>query len=75
MTELEKRLAQKNGNLREEYESLVNRKIRSRYSLSRELSLHRQKESKAEEFAAFEAFVELCKNEARREIYGEGDNV
>ncbi len=71
MTAREKRLAQKNNTLREEYEALVNRKIRRRYSLSHELSLHRQRESKAEEFAAFEAYVELSKKEAHNEIYGE----
>ena len=71
MKEFEKMLAQKNGNLREEYEALVNRKIRGRYSLSRELSLHRQREEKKDEFAAFEAYVALCKQEARKEIYGE----
>lgn len=73
MTELTRLLASKNGNLREEYEALVNRKIRRRYTLSRELSLHRQRESKAEEFAAFEEYVSLCKSEAYKEIYGEGE--
>ncbi len=71
MTDREKRLAAQNETLREEYESLVNRKIRRRYTLSHELSLHRQRETKAEEFAAFEAYVSLCKDEARQEIYGE----
>ncbi len=67
----EKRIAEKNGNVREEYEALVNRKIRRRYSLSRELSLQRQRESKPEEFALFEEYVALCKAEAKSEIYGE----
>ena len=71
MNEREKRLAEKNGSLRAEYESLVNRKIRRRYSLSRELALQRQREEKAEEFAVFEEYVALCKTEARREVYGE----
>ena len=75
MTNLEKRLAQKNGTLRKEYEALVNRKIRARYSLSHELSLYRQRESKTEEFAAFDAYAALCKQEARREIYGEEGEV
>jgi hypothetical protein len=66
-----RRLAAKNGTLREEYEALVNRKIRLRYSLSKELSLHRQRESKKEEYEAFEAFIALCKEEAKKEIYGE----
>lgn len=71
MTQREKILATKNGTLREEYEALVNRKIRRRYTLSQELSLHRQRESKADEFAAMNDYIELCIEEARREVYDE----
>lgn len=69
MTEIEKRLAVKNGTLREEYEALVCRKIRRRYTLAEELSLHRQRESKADEFAEMNDYINLCIKEARNEIY------
>ena len=75
MTKREHLLAMKNNTLREEYEHLVNRKIRRRYSLSEELSLHRKREREPEAFADFEAYVALCKTEAKSEIYREEVNA
>ena len=69
MTENQRKLAVKNGTLRKEYEALVNKKIRRRYTLSEELSLHRQKESKPEEFAEMNDYINLCIKEAKDEIY------
>ena len=71
MTEREYALAEKNGTLREEYEALVNRKIRRRYTLSQELAVHRKRDRETEEFAAMESYIELCKEEARKEVFRE----
>lgn len=70
MTERQKKLARANGVLHEEYERVISKKIRRRYSLSKELSLHRQKETKAEEFSEMCAYIEACIAEAKSEVYG-----
>lgn len=72
MTKTERILSKLNGTLEEEYGAAVNRKIRARYSLSAELAILRQKEKDPEAFAAYDNFAELCKEEARVEILGEG---
>ena len=56
------------GTLRIHYAALVNEKIRARYDLSEELAILRQRDTKPNEFEAYNAFVEQCKTEARREI-------
>lgn len=71
MTNTQRTLTEKNGRLREEYEALVNRKIRHRYTLSEELALHRKRDVDPEAFAAMNEYIEACKKEARTEIYGE----
>ena len=53
-----------------EYENAVNAKIREKYTLSQELSILRQKDEKAEEYAEYYAYCEQCKTTARAEIYG-----
>lgn len=68
-----KRLAHKNeaveqGSLHAMYAALVNEKIRARYSISEELAILRQRDTKPDEFAAYNSFVEQCKTEARVEI-------
>lgn len=68
-----KRLAHKNeeveqGALRKMYAALVNEKIRARYDISEELSILRKRDTKPEEFAEYNSFVERCKAEARAEI-------
>lgn len=70
MNAIEKRIAIANGTLRDEYEALVNRKIRLRYTLSQELSIHRKKDSLPEEFAEMDAYIEQCIAEAKAEVYG-----
>lgn len=70
MTEKEKKLSRANGVLKEEYEKLISLKIRKRYSVSDELSLHRQKDTKGEEFKEMCAYIEACITEAKREVYG-----
>ncbi len=70
MTEKEKKLSRANGVLKEEYERLVTLKIRRKYSVSDELSLHRQKDTKSAEFKEMCAYIEACIAEAKREVYG-----
>lgn len=51
-----------------EYPQLVENKIRTKYSVSAELAILRQRNSKPEEFAEYNAFCELCKSEAKSEL-------
>ena len=51
-----------------EYPQLVENKIRTKYSISAELAILRQRNSKPEEFAEYNAFCELCKSEAKNEL-------
>ena len=48
-----------------DYPQLVENKIRTKYSVSAELAILRQRNSKPEEFAEYNAFCELCKSEAK----------
>lgn len=52
----------------DEYETKVNELIRRRYSVSQELAILRQREAKPEEFAAYNAYAEACKAEAREQL-------
>ena len=70
MTKKEKKLSRANGTLKEEYEKVISEKIRKRYSISDELSLHRQKETKNEEYKEMCAYIEACIVEAKKEVYG-----
>ena len=51
-----------------EYPQLVENKIRKKYSMSAELAILRQRDTKPEEFAEYNAFCELCKSEAKKEL-------
>ena len=51
-----------------EYPQLVENKIRTKYSVSAELAILRQRDTKPEEFAEYNAFCELCKIEAKTEL-------
>ena len=51
-----------------EYPKLVEKKIRTKYSVSAELAILRQRNSKPEEFAEYNAFCELCKSEAKNAL-------
>ena len=70
-------LAEKNGTLAKVYGDLVNDLIRSRYTISEELALLRQKDEKPEEYAAYYAFVEECKQavKAEKEAINENTDV
>lgn len=52
----------------DEYSNLVDQKIRKEYSLSKELSIYRKRDTEPEAFKAFYDFVEECKREAKEEM-------
>ena len=43
------------------YESKVTKKIRAKYSVNQELAILRQRDTKPDEFAAYNAYAEQCK--------------
>ena len=47
------------------YETTIIRKIRKRYTLNQELAILRQRDTKPEEFAEYNAYVEQCKAEVK----------
>lgn len=51
-----------------EYPRLVESKIRQRYTVSDELAILRQRDSKPEEYAEYNAFCEACKAEVKTEL-------
>lgn len=51
--------------IREKYESEVNERIREKYTLSQELAILRQRDTKPEEYAAYNAYCEQCKAQAK----------
>ena len=50
------------------YEHLVVSKIREKYTIDQELAILRQRDTKPEEFAEYNTYVEQCKANAKREI-------
>lgn len=50
------------------YEKAVDALVRQKYSVSAELAILRQRDSKVEEFKAYYDFVEACKVEAKKFI-------
>lgn len=48
------------------YEQLVEQFIREKYSLNAELAILRQRDSKPEEFAEYNAYAEQCKAKAKK---------
>jgi hypothetical protein len=55
------------------YGAEIERRIRKRYSLSAELAILRQRDTKPEEFAAYNAFAEECKAEVKK-MFQQGGN-
>lgn len=47
------------------YEELVDSKIRARYTISQEFAILRQRDTKPDEFAEYNAYCEQCKAEAK----------
>ena len=52
------------------YESLVEKYIREQYTLSQELAILRQRDSKVDEFNTYNNYAENCKAKAKAEVYG-----
>lgn len=52
------------------YENLVESKIRARYTLSQELAILRQRDTKQDEYQEYFNYCEACKAEAKAEIGG-----
>lgn len=50
------------------YEMLVERYIRQRYSLNAELAILRQRNTKPDEFLAYHAYAEECKERAKAKL-------
>lgn len=70
MNALELKLAKKNKEVKPSsweklYENMIIRKIRSKYTVNQELAILRQRDSKPEEFADYNTFVEQCKLEVK----------
>ena len=55
----------------QQYKWRVSELIRQEYSIDDELALHRQRDTKVQEFAAYNTYCESCKQQAYQEIYGE----
>lgn len=55
----------------EQYKNRIIELVREEYSVDDELAILRQRDSKVDEFNAYNSFVEECKVTARREIYGD----
>ena len=51
--------------LQEQYENTVNAAIRKKYTLSQELAILRQRDTKPEEYAEYNAYCETCKAQAK----------
>ena len=60
-------LGKKCGQLEKLKEKAINDRIREKYSLSNELAILRQRDTKPEEFAAYNEFVEQVKAEVKAE--------
>lgn len=55
------------------YKAAVERLIRERYTVADELGILRQRDTKPQEFAEYNAFAEACKAQARAEIAADGN--
>ena len=51
------------------YPNLVSRLIRERYSIDDEMAILRQRDTKPDEYEAYNAFCEECKARAKMDIY------
>lgn len=54
--------------IEQQYKDLVISKIRLQYSTDDELAIQRQRATKPEEFATYNAYCEQCKADARKEL-------
>lgn len=68
MTKIEIKLANANGVLDKLMETEINKRIRQKYTISNELAILRQRDTKPEEFAEYNSFVEGVKAEVKAEV-------
>lgn len=68
MDNIEKRLSRLNGTIESDYVKEVERLIRMRYSVSAEIAILRQRDTKPDEFEEYNAYVEQCKASAKAEL-------
>lgn len=66
------KLARLNGTAQRLYPTLVTELLRRAYPLDAELAILRQRDEKPEQFAAYNAYAEQCKREARQTLGMEG---
>ena len=64
-TKTQIQLAKLNGTYDDMYGEEVNQLIRRKYSISKELSIMRQRDEKPEEFQEYFEYAEQCKTEAK----------
>ena len=62
------KLAKKNGAVAAVYKREIIKRIRQKYSVDDELSIHRQRYDKPTEFEDYNAFVEKCKAEVKAQF-------
>lgn len=72
MNNIEKKLAEKNGTMDAFYSAEIVKRVREKYSVNDELAILRQRDEKPEEFAEYNAFVEQCKEEAKKAVNNNG---
>ena len=58
-----------------QYEGLIVSKIRQKYSVNQELAILRQRDTKPEEFAEYNAYVEQCKAQAKSEVLNDNNTI
>lgn len=51
-----------------EYKTTIDKLIRQRYSINDEIAILRQRDSKPEEYAEYNAYCEQCKTQAKSEL-------
>lgn len=57
------------------YEDLIVSKIRQKYSVNQELAILRQKDTKPDEFAEYNEYVEQCKAEVKSEVLNDNNTI
>lgn len=67
-TKLQIEIAKKTNKLNDLYAQRVSELIRTKYSVDAELSIHRQRDTKPEEFTEYNEFAESCKSQAKKEL-------
>lgn len=68
MIELDAKLIIANSIQKEVYPTEVDKLIREKYSLSAELAILRQRDTKPEEFKEYNDYVEQCKATVKKEL-------